>query len=95
MAVSDEKNIERLKRIKEIMTLLADPLAAAELVNLLRKYGVEVHRAKEEFTIEKEKCPPASYIIRMDQPYSRCADMLLDIQYYNPTDPRPYDEDGH
>ncbi len=70
------------------------PLAAADLVNLLRKHGVEVHRAKEEFTIEKEKYPPASYIIRMDQPYSRCADMLLDIQYYNPTDPRPYDDTG-
>ena len=70
------------------------PLAAAELVNLLRKHGVEVHQAKEEFIIEKEKYPPASYIIRMDQPYSRCADMLLDIQYYNPSDPRPYDDTG-
>src|SRR4030042_2464735 len=30
----------------------------------------------------------------MDQPYSRCADMLLDTQYYNPKDPRPYDDTG-
>ena len=27
----------------------------------------------------------------MDQPYSRMADMLLDTQYYNVTDPSPYD----
>jgi len=28
----------------------------------------------------------------MDQPYSRMADMLLDTQYYNVNDPRPYDD---
>lgn len=70
------------------------PLAAAELVNLLRKHGAEVHRSKKEFTVKKEKFAAGSYIIRMDQPYSRCADMLLDTQYYNPIDPRPYDDTG-
>ena len=35
-----------------------------------------------------------SYIIRMDQPYSRMADMLLDTQYYSTADPRPYDDTG-
>src|SRR6185295_10683152 len=35
-----------------------------------------------------------SYVVRMDQPYSRMADMLLDTQYYNVTDPRPYDDTG-
>ena len=35
-----------------------------------------------------------SYVIRMDQPYSRIADMLLDTQYYNTNDPRPYDDTG-
>ena len=30
----------------------------------------------------------------MDQPYSRMADMLLDTQYYNISDPRPYDDTG-
>ncbi len=70
------------------------PLAAADLVNLLRKDGVEIHRAKQPFEVEKEKYPAGTYIIRMDQPYSRCADMLLDTQYYNPDDPRPYDDTG-
>lgn len=69
-------------------------LAAVELVNLLRKHGVEVHKANKEFTIKKEKFEAGSYIIRLDQPYSRCADMLLDTQYYNPEDPRPYDDTG-
>jgi hypothetical protein len=70
------------------------PLAAARLVNLLRKDGVEVHTANAEMAVGKDKYPAGSYVIRMDQPYSRCADMLLDTQYYNPQDPRPYDDTG-
>jgi hypothetical protein len=38
--------------------------------------------------------PAGSYIVRMDQPYSRIADMLLDQQYYSPEDRRPYDDSG-
>jgi hypothetical protein len=32
--------------------------------------------------------PTGSYIIRMDQPYSRIADALLDYQYWSPNDPQ-------
>jgi hypothetical protein len=32
--------------------------------------------------------PAGSYIIRMDQPYSRIADALLDYQYWAPNDPQ-------
>jgi hypothetical protein len=70
------------------------PLASARLVNLLRKNGVEVHAAAKEIALGKNTYPAGSYIVRMDQPYSRCADMLLDIQYYSPNDPRPYDDTG-
>ncbi|HVP91115.1 MAG TPA: hypothetical protein VMS75_07865, partial [Terriglobales bacterium] len=70
------------------------PLAAARLVNLLRKDGVEVHAANSEIALGKDKFPAGSYVVRMDQPYSRCADMLLDTQYFNPRDPRPYDDTG-
>ncbi|HUB19964.1 MAG TPA: M14 family zinc carboxypeptidase, partial [Acidobacteriaceae bacterium] len=37
-----------------------------------------------------------TYIIRMDQPYSRIADALLDRQYWAPDDPQkhPYDDTG-
>jgi hypothetical protein len=38
--------------------------------------------------------PAGSWIVRMDQPYSRLADMLLDTQYYRPDDSRPYDDTG-
>jgi hypothetical protein len=40
--------------------------------------------------------PAGSYVVRMDQPYSRSADALLDRQYWSPDDPqkRPYDDTG-
>jgi hypothetical protein len=38
--------------------------------------------------------PAGSYVVRMDQPYSRMADMMLDTQYYSPRDPRSYDDTG-
>ncbi|HEU4996871.1 MAG TPA: M14 family zinc carboxypeptidase [Gemmatimonadaceae bacterium] len=40
--------------------------------------------------------PAGSYVIRMDQPYSRIADALLDYQYWSPNDPQktPYDDTG-
>ena len=40
------------------------------------------------------KLPAGSYVLRMDQPYSRMVDMLLDTQYYSVDDPRPYDDTG-
>src|SRR3954453_5490036 len=38
--------------------------------------------------------PAGSYIVRMDQPYSRIADSLMDYQYWSPNDPQktPYDD---
>jgi hypothetical protein len=40
--------------------------------------------------------PAGSYVVRMDQPYSRIADTLLDRQYWAPDDPQkhPYDDTG-
>ena len=44
----------------------------------------------------KRTFPAGSYIIRMDQPYSRIADALLDRQFWSPEDPQktPYDDTG-
>jgi len=70
------------------------PVEAAETVNLFRQMGIEVHAADKEIVIKDQKYPAGSYVIRMDQPYSRMADMLLDTQYYNANDPRPYDDTG-
>jgi hypothetical protein len=40
--------------------------------------------------------PAGSYIVRMDQPYSRIADAMLDYQYWSPRDPQQevYDDTG-
>ncbi len=78
------------------------PGECAALVNLLKLQGVEVHKAAKpiEVTVKEGKddkklsFAAGSYVIRMDQPYSRMADMLLDKQYYNATDTRPYDDTG-
>src|ERR1043165_2489606 len=67
---------------------------AADMMNLLRLMGVEVQTADKEIVVKDQKFPAGSYVIRMDQPYSRMADMLLDTQYYNVNDPRPYDDTG-
>ena len=46
--------------------------------------------------LEPRQFPAGSFIIRMDQPYSRIADALLDYQYWSPSDPQrtPYDDTG-
>ncbi len=50
----------------------------------------------EKPATETRQFPAGSYIIRMDQPYSRIADALLDYQYWSPNDPQkqPYDDTG-
>jgi len=46
------------------------------------------HQAKEKPKPEPRAFPAGSYIVRMDQPYSRIADALLDYQYWSPNDPQ-------
>src|SRR5580700_5673700 len=76
------------------------PGNAAELVNLLRQQAIEVHRLNADAEVamdsngKKQKFAAGSYVVRMDQPYSRMGDMLLDTQYYNVNDPAPYDDTG-
>jgi hypothetical protein len=45
---------------------------------------------------ETREFPAGSYIVRMDQPYSRIADAILDYQYWAPNDPQQdvYDDTG-
>ncbi len=55
----------------------------------------QASNATDEKT-EPRQFPAGSYVVRMDQPYSRIADMLLDYQYWSPSDPQkqPYDDTG-
>ncbi len=83
------------------------PGAQADLLRVLQKQHVEISRATQAFTVAVGKkgdttaaktrsFPAGSYVIRMDQPYSRIADALLDYQFWSPDDPqkRPYDDTG-
>ncbi len=70
------------------------PGQAARLLRQLQAQGVEVHRADKAFKVKDAEYPAGSYVIRMDQPYSRMADMMLDKQFFNVNDPQPYDDVG-
>jgi hypothetical protein len=66
----------------------------AMLLKLLQTHGIEVQRLDEAANLNGKSIPRGSFVVRMDQPYSRMADMLLDSQYYKPSDPRSYDDTG-
>ncbi|MGD8276848.1 MAG: M14 family zinc carboxypeptidase [Gemmatimonadota bacterium] len=63
-----------------------------------RGRGGQQGEATQDTTTKTEPrtFPAGSWIVRMDQPYSRIADALLDYQYWAPNDPqqRPYDDTG-
>lgn len=65
-----------------------------ELKTLMNRQGVEVTTLQSEATVGENKLATGSLVVRMDQPYSRMADMLLDRQYYKADDPSPYDDCG-
>jgi hypothetical protein len=64
-----------------------------ELLSVLQAHGVEVHALDAPFTLDKTTFPKGSYVVRMDQPYSRLADTLLDVQFVR-GDERVYDDTG-
>ncbi len=70
------------------------PGQQARLLSLLQQQGFEVHKTDDAFDVGETQYAEGSYVVRMDQPFSRGADMMLDKQYYNPNDPRPYDDVG-
>ena len=78
-----------------------------QLLEVLKKQHVEVSQLTDATTASvppakrgdkptQETFPAGSFVIRMDQPYSRIADALLDKQYWAPDDPQkhPYDDTG-
>jgi len=88
----------------------ADPADAnrqVELLKVMKRQHVEMQQLSEAATSSipaakrgdkptQENFPAGSLIIRMDQPYSRVADALLDRQFWAPDDPQkhPYDDTG-
>jgi hypothetical protein len=67
---------------------------AADMINDLRRQGVEVHQATAAFTAGAAKVAPGDYIIRADQPYRTLVDMYFSVENYPPANPRPYDDTG-
>ena len=73
------------------------PRPAGEGAADTQKPGAAEEKTKEEEKkTEPRKFSAGSFIVRMDQPYSRIADALLDYQYWSPSDPQknPYDDTG-
>ncbi len=74
---------------------------AADLVNLFRAQGSEVHVAISDFRMKAGGKDTTStgvragdWIVRLDQPYSATVRTLLAIQKYKVDDPPPYDDTG-
>ncbi len=78
-----------------------------ELVKVMKRQHVEVEQLSDAVTStipgekrgdkpKQQTFPAGSIVIRMDQPYSRVADALLDRQFWAAGDPQkhPYDDTG-
>jgi Zinc carboxypeptidase len=78
-----------------------------ELLKVLKRQHVEISQLSDSVSSsvlaekrgdkpKQENFPAGSIVIRMDQPYSRIADALLDRQYWAASDPQkhPYDDTG-
>jgi hypothetical protein len=90
-----EKQAVEISRAKTAFTI-ALPVKKASKAN---KPGESKEKEKDKDAAPaptSREFPAGSYIIRMDQPYSRIADALLDHQYWSPDDPQktPYDDTG-
>jgi len=67
---------------------------AADVVNSLRRQGLEISRATSAFKAGTVDVGAGDYVIRADQPYRTMADMYFSLQNYAPSNPRPYDDTG-
>ena len=67
---------------------------AADMVNDLRRQGLEVSTADSSFKAGAVEVAAGDYVIRADQPYRELADMYFSIQNYPVANPRPYDDTG-
>jgi hypothetical protein len=79
---------------------------AADLVNLFRQHGAEVHEATADFVLARTPGKPdtgaagrlavkaGDWLVRMDQPYTQTVRSLLARQLFKPEDPAPYDDTG-
>lgn len=69
-------------------------LNVLDLVNDMRRQGLEVSTADAAFTAGGVKVAPGDFVIRADQPYRVLADTYFGVQNYAAANPRPYDDTG-
>jgi hypothetical protein len=67
---------------------------AADMVNALRRQGLEIQQARTPFKDGALDIATGDYLIRADQPYRTLADMYFAVQNYPVANPRPYDDTG-
>ena len=66
----------------------------ADLINIVRREGVDVSVASQAFKAGNVDVKAGDYVVRMDQPYRGIVEMYLGLQWYPPNNPRPYDDTG-
>jgi hypothetical protein len=71
-----------------------DPTRVAFVVNVLRRQGIEVGRARGDVKLSDGTYPAGSFVIKRDQPYGRLAKILLEKQEYPDPSLRTYDDSG-
>ena len=65
---------------------------AAYMLNLLRRQGIELHRAGADATYGDVRVRRGDYVVRMDQPYRNFVQTLMEVQRFPENAPTPYDD---
>ncbi len=69
-----------------------DQTQVDRVVNLLRRQGIEVHRATGAVTVKEGDFAAGSYVVKLNQPYGRLAKTLLEKQTYPDPQLTTYDD---
>ncbi len=90
LTLKTKKIIDKKDQAKAQPSPSASPVPGAKSTDEPKTTTQEptVDAKKVEKKTEEREFPAGSYIVRMNQPYSRIADALLDYQYWSPTDPQ-------
>ncbi len=94
--LKSKRSIEKAKTEGPVAYVLnAQPgFRQSDLLGVLSRQGVEVKKLTFDEKTKDGAFKAGSCVIRMDQPYSRMADMMFDEGYYKPSDPVTYDDTG-